>query len=92
MFFVVENKQALRRGVTSCGYSKGISAEDLLTSACSSIIQLSLTIIDTTAKKKVKNMPIKSVVAAVHHDIFAFLLYLRFLVNKIHPTIITDKV
>ena len=52
--------------------------EDLSISACSSIMHVSLTIIDTTAKKKVKNIPIKSVVAAVHHDMFALLLYLRF--------------
>ena len=53
---------------------------------------MSLTMIDTTAKKKVKNIPIKSVVAAVHHDMFAFLLYFRFLVTKIHATMIVDKV
>ena len=78
MFFVVENRHASRRGVISYGYSKGISVEDLSISACSSIMHVSLTIIDTTAKKKVKNIPIKSVFAAVHHAMFALLLYLRF--------------
>ena len=66
--------------------------EDLSISACSSIIHVSLTMIDTTANKKVKNIPIKRVVAAVHHDMCALFLYLRFLVTKIHPTMIMDKI